>query len=122
MDKTELLYKLIKDERELAITVYDMTVELEKDANENFEGELYTASNNLEDRQEIIMNIYLNFLEQIALYINEGYVDREVALRYFKGVIIDTCREFREALEHGTYGEITRLLKSMKDKRNEDTK
>lgn len=87
--KTSLLHDLAKEERDLRIKIYNITVGLDKLKNETSikKDEKIKL---LKDRRKFLIETHLNFFEHIGILVFYKKIKEKITKEYFRDVIIQT--------------------------------
>jgi hypothetical protein len=130
MDKVELLHSLIKEESRIYKDIYKMASELKIRSIQLAEETKVSAHNRrriIEKEQDILIKYHLNFFEHVCLMINEGFLDGNLAMKYFRDLIRDSYKEYGDKNLVG-YTEIHKVLddygikKELKEIKEKETK
>lgn len=111
MDKFELLHEMIETERELSLKLFEIEkgihqpqnpfVSVDEDCDEIGVSELL--------EMDVIISTYLDFYEQLCMYIDKKWIDTIDTLDYFGPKIIDIFELFEEIIKDTPYLHILKV-------------
>lgn len=103
--KISLFHDMSKEERAISLKLFEIAREIR---NKEYSSEDKEKVKKLKlEEQNVIIHQYLNFLEHLALLINERKIDEKITKKYFKSIVKDASNNYNDKI----FPKYTQLIK-----------
>ena len=110
--KISLFHDMTKEERAISLKLFEIARDIK---NKTYEGKDKEKIKKLKiEEQNVIINQYLNFLEHLALLINEKKIDERITKKYFGSIIKDAVNNYQNKI-FPKYTQIIKLHEKWKE-------